>query len=272
MHTFQVKYSNAKTVYFRFFDPAQGAGANLYTFDFDDNAWETSLAGATTPKLAATEKTDAGDADESLYVATTDMASMNNTATPLEVLVQAVDDLATDQVISEQACWVVSGEVVDLVDVEQISGDTTAADNLESDYDGTGYAGGTIPKQADVTKIGGVAQSATDLKDFADTGYDPSTHLTQADVAAGRGSTLILTGTVDTVTNSHTPTTTEFQADDITEATADHYNGRLVLFVSGALVGQAAVIEDYENVGGIGQFTVRAMTEAPANNDTFVIL
>lgn len=28
----------------------------------------------------------------------------------------------------------------------------------------------------DVTKLGGVAQSATDLKDFADTGYDPVTH------------------------------------------------------------------------------------------------
>jgi len=32
----------------------------------------------------------------------------------------------------------------------------------------------TLP--ADVTQIGGVAQSATDLKDFADTGYDPTTH------------------------------------------------------------------------------------------------
>jgi hypothetical protein len=29
---------------------------------------------------------------------------------------------------------------------------------------------------ADIRKIGGTAQSATDLKDFADTGYDPSTH------------------------------------------------------------------------------------------------
>jgi len=29
---------------------------------------------------------------------------------------------------------------------------------------------------ADVRKIGGTAQSATDLKDFADTGYDPTTH------------------------------------------------------------------------------------------------
>jgi hypothetical protein len=77
---------------------------------------------------------------------------------------------------------------------------------------------------------------------------------------------------VDTVTNTHTPTTTEFQADDITEATADHYNGRIVIFTSGVLQNQATDITDYVAVGGIGQFTVTAMTEAPANDDTFVIV
>ncbi len=82
----------------------------------------------------------------------------------------------------------------------------------------------------------------------------------------------IIKGTVDTVTNTHTPTTTEFQADDITEATADHYNGAIVIFTSGALAGQRTDITDYVAVGGIGQFTVTAMTEAPANNDTFVIV
>jgi len=83
---------------------------------------------------------------------------------------------------------------------------------------------------------------------------------------------VIIPATVDTATNTHTPTTTEFQADDITEATADHYNGRIVVFTSGALDGQATDITDYEAVGGIGQFTVTALTEAPSNNDTFIIL
>ena len=82
----------------------------------------------------------------------------------------------------------------------------------------------------------------------------------------------IIPFTVDTATNGHTPTTTEFQADDITEATADHYNGRIVIFTSGALAGQATDITDYEAVGGIGQFTVTALTEAPANNDTGIIV
>lgn len=82
----------------------------------------------------------------------------------------------------------------------------------------------------------------------------------------------MVAGTVDTVTNTHTPTTTEFQADDITEATADHFNGRSVIFTSGVLQNQATDITDYAAVGGIGQFTVTAMTEAPANNDTFIII
>jgi hypothetical protein len=82
----------------------------------------------------------------------------------------------------------------------------------------------------------------------------------------------IIPFTVDTATNSHTPTNTEFQADDVTEATDDHFNGRVVLFTSGALAGQATSISDYTTAGGIGQFTVVAITEAPANNDTGIII
>ncbi|MCP4259103.1 MAG: hypothetical protein GY774_16580 [Planctomycetes bacterium] len=91
------------------------------------------------------------------------------------------------------------------------------------------------------------------------------------DVTDQQGSTII-EFTVDTVINTHTPTTTEFQADDITEATTDHYNGRLVIFTTGALLGQMTDITAYVAVGGIGQFTVTGMTEAPANNDTGIII
>lgn len=82
----------------------------------------------------------------------------------------------------------------------------------------------------------------------------------------------IIPATVDTATNSHTPTTTEFQADDITTAAADHYNGRIVVFTSGTLTGQATDITDYVVVGGIGQFTVTALTSAPLNDVAFLIV
>lgn len=80
----------------------------------------------------------------------------------------------------------------------------------------------------------------------------------------------IIAGTVDTA--SFTPTTSQFEADDITESTDDHYVGRAIIFTSGSLAGQATSITDYELSGSNGKFTVATMTEAPGNNDTFVIV
>lgn len=80
----------------------------------------------------------------------------------------------------------------------------------------------------------------------------------------------IVRGTVDTA--GFAATTTEFEADDITEATADHYNKRIIVFTSGAVAGQATSISDYALVGGRGHFTVVALTEAPPNDVTFVIV
>jgi len=80
----------------------------------------------------------------------------------------------------------------------------------------------------------------------------------------------IVTGTV-----SHDNTaasTTVFYSDDITEATADHFNNRIIIFTSGDLLYQATDISAYELVSGEGQFTVGELTEAPADNVTFVIV
>jgi len=92
---------------------------------------------------------------------------------------------------------------------------------------------------------------------------------TTAAVAIALSGAQIIVGTVD---NDEAPTTTTFEADDITEATADHFNGRIVIFTTGILVGQATDITDYALNGSNGKFTVTALTEAPGNDDTFVIL
>lgn len=81
----------------------------------------------------------------------------------------------------------------------------------------------------------------------------------------------MLRGTVDTA--SFTPTTSQFEADDITEATQDHYKDLTIKFTSGALKDQGKSIFGYQLQGGKGRFTVvPAFTEAPADNDTFVII
>lgn len=112
-----------------------------------------------------------------------------------------------------------------------------------------------------------------------------STDTLQADVTAISGSTdaadgleasalTIVPGTVNT--DNVSSTTTTFQADDITEATADHFNGRIVIFYDSgdALFRQAAAILDYswDSSNNEAVFTVPALTEAPSNNDKFVIV
>lgn len=105
------------------------------------------------------------------------------------------------------------------------------------------------PQQADVVEINSSAAAASRLA-----------------LSAG----VIIPGTVDTT--SLTPTTVLFEADDITESTSQHFNGRVIIFTSGVLIGQATSISDYSLVGGRGRFTVVALTEAPGNNDTFIII
>ena len=73
-----------------------------------------------------------------------------------------------------------------------------------------------------------------------------------------------------------TPTTTAFEAARLSpntteETTADHYNGRILTFTSGALLGQQTDISDYVLANSLEKFTVSALTEAPANTDRFVI-
>jgi len=49
------------------------------------------------------------------------------------------------------------------VNVKAISDDTTAADNCESMFDGTGYAGGTTKLSVNAAQIGGTAQTGRDI-------------------------------------------------------------------------------------------------------------
>ena len=91
-----------------------------------------------------------------------------------------------------------------------------------------------------------------------------------AAVRLGLSAGQIIPGTVDT--GSFTATTTQFEADNITEATTSHFNGRIVIFTSGALAGQATDITAYSLSGSNGKFSVTALTEAPANDITFVIV
>ncbi len=57
---------------------------------------------------------------------------------------------------------------------------------------------------------------------------------------------------------------------NLTEATNDHYNGRIIIWTSGVLFKQATDITDYDGTTKVLTYTT--VTEAPSDGDTFVIL
>ena len=76
---------------------------------------------------------------------------------------------------------------------------------------------------------------------------------------------VIVTGAAIAGTLSTTQMTT-----NLTEATDDHYNGRVIIWTSGVLLGQATDITDY--TGSTKLLTYTAITESPSAADTFVIV
>lgn len=80
----------------------------------------------------------------------------------------------------------------------------------------------------------------------------------------------IYNGTVDNT--GTTATTTLLETSSITTAAADHWIGRVLIFTSGTLAGQATSITDYALNSGRGRFTYNAVTSAPANGVSFIIV
>lgn len=157
------------------------------------------------------------------------------------------------------------------------------------DADGDLVTGATTP-DAEISKDGGTFIDCTnEAIEIATASGMYFLDLTSAEMSADTVAIIVKTATVGakttpivlypenaivhgTVDNTgFTPTATQFEADDITEATANHYIGRVIVFTSGVLLAQATIINAYSLATGRGHFTVVALTEAPDNNDTFRI-
>jgi len=81
---------------------------------------------------------------------------------------------------------------------------------------------------------------------------------------------VIFTGTTDNT--AFTGTTTQFETSSITTAAASHWIGRVIIFTTGTLTGQATKITAYSLATGRGHFTYDTLTSAPANGVGFVIV
>ena len=175
-----------------------------------------------------------------------------------------------------QTDWANGGRLDLLIDAIKAATDNLPADPADASDIATAFAALNDLDAAGVRAAVGLSAADLDTQlgaiDTVVAAVKVVTDALTAAAAAKLAKTMstIAEGTVEDTTT--TPTTTDFAAPDITEATADHFIGRTVVWVAGALTLQAAIITDYELSGGAGKFTVETMTEAPADGDTFIIV
>jgi len=104
--------------------------------------------------------------------------------------------------------------------------------------------------------------------------FDPATET--VDVGKLGGDAVLLTrlkesvGTIIKGTAQSGTLSTSEMTTDLTEATNDHYNDRIIIWITGTLTGQAAQITDYD--GTAKKLTFTPVTEAALVGDEFIIV
>lgn len=214
-------------------------------------------------------------------------AILVDTGTTLPAQITALNDVAATDIVSAGAITTLSGAVVnvDLVDTTTTNSDmrgtnsallaadinltagavdnvtTVATTTTNTDMRGTDSAllaasinltAGAVDTVTDVTNQ--VTANTTSIAGNATS----ATNLSKSAIAIEPGAAIA--GTLST-----TQMTT-----DLTEATDDHYNGRIIVWTTGALKNQATDITDY--TGATKLLTFTATTEAPGIGDEFVII
>ena len=156
-------------------------------------------------------------------------------------------------------------------DVVKVSGDSTAADNLELDYDGTGYnkSNSTIGTTTTNTDMVAAAPTAASV---ADAVWDEALSGHNLAGSTGKAIRQVKEGTItiEASIDDADATTTSF-VTNLTESTTSYYSNKIMVFISGSLSGQARIITNYN--GTNKAITLEeALTSEPADGDQFLIL
>ena len=153
------------------------------------------------------------------------------------------------------------------IDAAAIAADAIgAAEIANGAIDAATFAAGAIDAAAIAANALGTSEIATAVDDrIVDAVWNElrSGHTTVG--TYGENNAAIVSGGAITGTLSTTQMTT-----DLTEATDSHYNGRTIIWITGALAGQGTNITAY--TGATKLLTFTAVTEAPANLDKFIIV
>lgn len=182
----------------------------------------------------------------------------------------------TEAILSDTELVLTDSEAI-LTDAENIVADTN---ELQTDWTDAGRLDAILDAVLVDTEAA-VTDTEAILSDSEAVLSDSETLIAGVDVTSISGDSTaadrleaLMDGIIIGQVNDASATTTAFAADNFTEATDDHFNGRLITFITGALTGQQTDITDYDASGGTQgeqEFTVTALTEAPANDVFFVI-
>lgn len=208
------------------------------------------LADATAVKLgpsgSATAQTarDVGASvlvgDKTGYALTSDYDAAKTAATQTSVdAVKAVTDLLPDAGALTSIDDAVLSAIAGLNDAPDVSSDV---DDIKSRLPAALTGDGNI--KADALRIDGNATAASNLAASA---------------------SVIYQGTV-----TGAATTTTLVDSGLTQADNDHWNGRVVIFLTGDLKYQATAITDFD--ADADTLTFAALTNAPATSDAFIVV
>ena len=207
-----------------------------------------------------------------------DTNSLNDTKIPNTLNTTASGNIGVDwaNVENPTTALDLSGTDIQLVDTATtVTGGATSAaqTTAQNDLDIiTGASGVNLltATQASIDAIEtdtGTTLPATLGTPAADVSADIAA--VKVDTAATLADTVILSSVFKVGAAVTGTLSTTQMSTNLTEATDDHYNGRLITWTSGVLLEQQTDITDYTGATKVLTFTTT--TDAPANNDTFVI-
>jgi hypothetical protein len=185
--------------------------------------------------------------------------------TDIDALITAVADVPTN---AELATALGTADDATLAAIAALNNLSAAQVNAEAD---TAISDAALATAANLATVAGyIDTEVASILTAVDTEVAAIKVVTDALTATAATKLALSAGTI-VAANAITGTlsTTAFTTD-LTEATSDHFNGRIVIFTSGVLQNQATDITDYD--GATKTVTVTAMTEAPSNGDDFVII
>jgi hypothetical protein len=110
----------------------------------------------------------------------------------------------------------------------------------------------------------------TTVAGYLDTEIAAIKAVTDALTAAAAAKLALSAGTIVSAAAAAGTLSTTEMTTNLTEATDDHYNGRIIIWTSGVLQNQATDITDYD--GATKKLVYTAVTEAPTAADTFIIV